>query len=446
MSLTKFFQLVYDAQDEVILVTILIIFSACMILSFQTKFIQIRGFFYMLRLLKEGLFHKHDPKVDKNHILPIQSLFTAMSTSIGIGNIVGPIIAIKLGGPGAVLGFILAMFFGPASTFTEVYLALSSRDESKGVVHGGPMLYLKKYFSPFWAYLYAVSSFILLICWCSSQSNTLGDLLGSYGVPSYASGSALTVVVLFILMGGIKRIAEFASSVVPWMFLLYSLLCSFVILKNYDQIIPSISMIFNGLTQDYGTLKVGSSFMVTLLAFRWGLAKGFQTNESGLGTSSIPHSMAGGTSPFNQAILAMAGAFSNGILCLLTSMTVLVTGAWKVENLGIGINILGNVFYENFSFVGSLLLLVCSTLFVVTTVLGNAYNGSQAFGFVTKDKGFNFYYLLVGLSVFFGSMMDAQVAWTYIDYFLIPLAVPHVIGLILIIRKSKEFRERIKEL
>lgn len=444
--ISNIFNLLYQFQDEVILLTILAIFLACIVLTVQTGFIQLRGFLYMLSLLKKALFNKARVDVDEVHILPIQSLFTAMSTSIGIGNIVGPIIAIKLGGPSAVIGFVLAMLFGAASTFTEVYLALVSREETDEYVHGGPMQYLKKYIGSFWGHLYAVTAFILLICWCSSQSNTFGDLLNTYNIPDYISGAILAILVLFILLGGIKRIAEFASQVVPWMFIFYSVSCLLIIAMNYTEIFPSIKLIFQSLFSSAELLKTGGGFSAAILAFRWGLAKGFQTNESGLGTASIPHSMAGGTRPFDQAILAMAAVFSNGILCLLTSMVVLVTGAWKYEHLGIGINILRSVFEDHLSWVGSFLLILCSILFVITTVLGNAYNGSQAFGFVTKDRYLKLYYLFVGLFVFLGTIMDAKVAWSYVDYFLIPLAIPHVIGLVLIVRKNKQLHQQLRDL
>lgn len=441
--LTNFWSLVAEFQDEMILITVLTIFLANLCHSFQTRFIQFRSFGYMLSFLKRGLFHQQDTETDQNKILPIQALFTAMSTSIGIGNMVGPIVAIKLGGPAAVIGFILAMFLGSATTFCEVYMALKYRKEKNETIQGGPMGYLKASLGKPFSYIYAISAFILLVCWCSSQSNAIGDMLQPYGVPEPLTGALLAGIIVFILIGGIKRVAEFASMVVPWMFFAYTFSCLGVIFMHIDQFAHANALIFNGLFTDYASLSKGGGLGILFLSLRWGLAKGIQCNEAGLGTASIPHSMSEVRHIKNQAILAMAAVFSNGILCLLTSYLVLMTGAWKHENLGLGINILSQVFKDHYSIVGVYILNVCAGLFVVTTVLGNAYNGSQVFGFVSKYRYFNLYYCFIALAVFLGTIIDSHTAWSFVDYFLIPLAIPHLIGLTLLVSRDKTLKEKV---
>lgn len=420
-------------NDLVVLSATLLILIACILLTLRLRFVQVRAIPYMLSLFVKNVFQKSDKKRSFESIQASKALFTAMSTSIGIGNIVAPVIAIELGGPGALIGFVLTSFFGAAVTFTEVTLALKHRKVRPDKrVMGGPMQYLNDGISPFWGSFYAYSGLILLILWCTNQSNTLADLLVPYHVPTYFTASVTSLLVAAILFGGIRRISEFAAKVVPVMFILYSA-AALWILGLYVKHLPEVMhLIYTSLFSKQAALgTVGG--VPWVMALRWGLAKGFQSNESGIGTASIPHSMSASRKPVDQGILSMVAVYSNGFLCILTGLVVLVTGVWKDHQAGIGINIVLKAFSHHIPVFGTVVLVLCSILFVLTTILGNAYNGSQCFAHVTGYRGLKLYYVLIAFSVFVGAILDVEFVWTYVDLFVIPVAFPHVIGLLCIV-------------
>ena len=165
---------------------------------------------------------------------------------------------------------------------------------------------------------------------------------------------------------------------------------------------------------------------------RWGLAKGFQSNESGVGTASIPHSMSESKTPMDQGILSMAAVYSNGFLCLLTGFVILLTGVWKDTTLGFGINVVLKAFSLYIPRFGSIILMSCSVFFILTTILGNAYNGSQCFSYITGKKNLKTYYIFISLAVFLGALLDVEFVWTVVDFFVIPVACPNVLALVFI--------------
>jgi alanine or glycine:cation symporter, AGCS family len=179
---------------------------------------------------------------NKHTISPHKALFTAMSTTLGIGTIVAPVIAISLGGPGALFGFLLTAFFGSAATFAEVTLTIQHRKKlPTGAFMGGPMQYLNQIFSHGAAKWYALCCLMLMMTWSGAQANQLSaildsPLLGSYRIPASLSGGIIAVLILAILMGGIKRVGSFSSKIVPIMFILYVGSCLWILCNNLDKI------------------------------------------------------------------------------------------------------------------------------------------------------------------------------------------------------------------
>ena len=416
----------------------LFILLGAIILTIKTRFIQFRTIPQMTKLLFKSFFKKKKTENDTETIESYKALFTAMSTSIGIGNIVSPIIAIKLGGPGALLAFILAAIFGSASTFAEVTFALKYRQYNPdGTISGGPMPYIKKVLPPFFAMLYAVATFATLVIWSGNQANAISDLLQARGIPTYITGIILTITIMYLLIGGIQRVANFSTRLVPIMFLLYCSATLWIIFNNISKLPSIINLIFRSAFTPQAIFGAGVGYGLQT-ALRWGLAKGFFANEAGLGTATIPHSMAKTKSAINQGILSMISVYSNGFLCLLSGLAVLLTETWLDPSLGSGINILAkslNLYFSNF---GVIILSLSLFLFVFGTIVGNSYNGSQCYLYATKNRWLNYYYILIAIVVFLGSVTDVVFLANITDFFLIPIAIPNIIGVLLLAFKESE--------
>ena len=291
-----FFQdAISNIADYVLFISCLLILAGSILLSFKTRFVQVRHLPLLFKMFWNSLTDRN--RVEGQYtILPHKALLTAMSTTLGIGTIVAPVIAIHLGGPGALLGFLLTSFFGSAATFVEVNLCIQHRKKTDtGVIMGGPMQYLKNILSSSAAKWYAISCFILMIVWSGAQSNQLAavldsPLLGDFRIPKALSGCAIAFFVMLFLMGGIKRIGSFSSKLVPVMFVLYVGSSLWILLSNTDRLLPILADVFQSALSPYA-MATGTVVGGIVSALRWGIFKGIQVNEAGIGTQTIPHSM-----------------------------------------------------------------------------------------------------------------------------------------------------------
>ncbi|MBD3273334.1 amino acid carrier protein [Candidatus Dependentiae bacterium] len=425
--------------------TCLFILFGAIILSIKTRFVQFRAIPKIIKILLK----KKTKKSCKNTVSSKKALLTAMSSSIGMGNIVSPVIAIKLGGPGALLGFMLATIFGAAATFTEVTFALRNRKRRKdGSIKGGSMPYIKKMLGSFVAKIYAFSALIVLTVWASNQANALSDLLHAHNISKYVTGILLAITVSYVLLGGIKRVSKISARLVPLMLILYISAALWIIFNNISELPKVISLIFKSAFTPKAIFGAGTGFGIQS-ALRWGLAKGYFSNISGLGMSTIPHSMSSTRTPVKQGMLSMAAIYSDGIVCLLTGLMVLMTGAWLDPSHGIGINIIASVFKNYFASIGTVVILISAFLFSFGTIVGEGYMGSQCFSYAAKRKYLYIFNLAMATIIFLGSIAEVKFLAQITDIFLLPLALPNMISIIMLaFRKKKALRikkEKVKK-
>jgi alanine or glycine:cation symporter, AGCS family len=439
----SFFEFLEKSTDIITLAISLFILLGGIILSFKTRFVQIRAIPLMIKLLFKSLFEKTEKNKTEKTIPAHRALFTAMATSIGLGNIASPVIAIKMGGPGALIGFMLAAIFGSATTFTEVTCALKFRKKNPdGSVSGGPMQYIKEGLSPTFALIYAYAGFLMLTAWSGFQTNQFAEILKPAGIPTYISGIFLAITITYILVRGIKTIGTIATAKVPLMFILYCGSTSWIIFKNWDKLPSVFSLIFKSAftPQALAGAAVGYGLMQAL---RWGLPMGFFANESGLGTATIPHSMSETQNPVNQGIISMVAVYSNGFVCLLSGLVVLVTETWKISDptLGVGINLIAKAFSMYFPTIGIPVLIFSAFLFAFGTTMGNSFNGSQCFLYATKNRGIIYYQILVAIVIFASSIMNIKTLATFMNLFYVPIAIPNILAIINLAFKRKGLLE-----
>ena len=308
--------------------------------TFYLKFPQIRYFSHAIRIVRG----KYDKKTDKGDTSHFQALATALSGTVGTGNIAGVALAVHLGGPAALFWRLMTAFLGMCTKFVEVTLSHKYRDfDEKGMVAGGPMYYMKKRLNinlkngkqiktGYWIGGFFAIATILSSFGTGSlpQVNSISNaMFATFGVQHVVTGAILSVFLALIIIGGIKRIAQVTEKLVPFMAIIYFAGAIAVIISNYQNIIPSFvsifSNIFTGTSAVGGFLGAGFAF-----AFNNGVNRGLFSNEAGQGSAPIAHAAAKAHEPVSEGMVAILEPFIDTIIiCFLTGMVLLSSGAWN---------------------------------------------------------------------------------------------------------------------
>lgn len=435
-----FEDIVKSFADYLLFAVCIFILAGSIYISIRTRFVQLRFLPSLFKMLFNSLLNRNHQ--DGRHtIAPHKALFTAMSTTLGISTIVAPVIAISYGGPGALVGFLLTSFFGSAATYAEVNLCIQYRKKlDNGIIMGGPMQYLKHLLSPSVAKWYAACGFILMAAWSSAQSNQLAaifnsPLLESYRIPTAVSGVIIAVLVILTLVGGIKRISSISSKLVPLMFTLYLGSCLWIIGSNFSQLGSILTLIIQSAFSPYA-LASGTIVGGIVASLRWGMFKGIQACEAGVGTQTIPHSMAQTEDPIAQGTLAMLSTYSAGIVAFISGIVALMTQTWLDPSIPLGVSMVASSFQMYFSTFGIAIVVISTFLFAFGTILGNSFNGSHCFYYLTDNKKSWFYMALTAVMIFLGAISDVKTVWSLIDLILAGLVIPHMTALILYAHKN----------
>lgn len=411
----------------------IIFFGVAIILTFKTRFLQIRGLPKFISLITQGITHRNQKDTDA--INPFHALFTAMGTTIGTGNIVGPSLAIMIGGPGALFWLICYIFLGSVTKFTEVTFAITTRVVTKeGHIIGGPMEYLRVV-SPLLAYWYAGIMIFVFAGWSGIQSNTLAHIFAQEGIPHWITGLVLTVCAFIILNGGAKRIGAIASKLVPLMFVFYVFFAFMILCKDMEALRKAIMLIINSILSPAAAM--GGFYGATIFkALRYGIYKGIFITESGLGSAAIPHALADVKRSTDQGILAMGSTLAETFLAILSGLLVLVTGIWMQGEFRS--TLIYEVFKLHAPIFARFILMFSIVLFVFTTVIGNSFNGIQTFASVIGYRWVKFYVIFTLLLIFAGSLVSMPLIWEMMDTLLALVAIPHLIGLLILSYKRSD--------
>lgn len=307
-------------------------------LTLYLGFVQIRRFRHGVAVTSG----KYDDPNEPGDVSHFQALTTALSATVGIGNIAGVALAIHWGGPGALFWMWMTAFFGMAIKYTEVTLAQRYREVSEdldpntfeGSVAGGPMYYIERGLGPRWKWMavfFAVMlGFTAFLTGNAVQANTVADsMAGKFGTPTWLTGLVTTLIVFSVIIGGIKRIGKVTAVLAPAMAAIYVLGGLYVILTNIDQVLPSFALIFReAFNPTAGVAGTGvGAFLVTLM---WGVKRGLFSNESGQGSAPIAHAAAKTDEPVSEGVVALLEPFIDTIvICTITALTIIITGAWK---------------------------------------------------------------------------------------------------------------------
>ena len=388
---------------------------------------QIRGLPRFFRILRKGVAESpHDAKtLSSSH-----ALFTAMATTLGMGNIIGPSVAILTGGPGALFWLVAYAFFSSATKFTEVTFAIRTREFTKDKrIVGGPTEYLSLVSRKLGVW-YGLLTMILFPGWTALQSNTLAEILSYEGVPTWVTGIVLAIILLFIVFGGISRVGAVASKLVPLMFVLYVSFALIILLSNVHLVGVAFKLIFSHIFTPCA--PIGAFLGATIYtALRSGVYRGIYITEAGIGTSSIPHSLADVKRATDQGILAMFSVAADATLSVVSGLLVLITGIWFKTKFFTAA-LMYHVFTMHSPHFGKYVLIVSVSLLVFTTILGNSFNGIQNFSTFFRYRGIKFYYIFLAILVFLGAIAHVRMMWDIMDIIMTFVAIPNLIGLIIL--------------
>jgi alanine or glycine:cation symporter, AGCS family len=413
------------------------------LLTFVTGFVQVR---YFPRTLKEVLGKLLKRGSGEGSVTPFQALSTALASTVGVGNIAGVCTAIFLGGPGALFWLILSGFVGMATKFAEVAVALHYRErDHDGTMRGGAMYVLAKGLRMPWlgkvfALLTATAAFGI---GNMVQANSVADAVrSSMGIAPWITGLVLAVLTALVILGGIKRIAEVTQFLVPFMCILYVAGAAAVLVRFAGQVPDAIALVFNSAFSGHAAAG-GFAGAGVMAAVRFGIARGLFSNEAGLGSAPIVHASATTDHPIRQSMYGIFEVFVDTmVVCLMTGLAVLVTGAWQSGETGAALA--GRAFSIGLpGEAGHLIVSVSIILFAFSTLVGWSFYGETGAAFLFGTKAVLPYRVLWIGFVFLGSIGQLHLIWNIADTLNGLMAIPNLIGVLgsmaLLRRLMREF-------
>ena len=429
-------------------VTIILLVGTGIFITFFAKLVQFRHFIYAWKLISG----KYDNPDDEGEVTHFQALSTALSATIGTGNIAGVGTAVALGGPGAIFWMWITAIFGMGLKYAECLLSLNFRKiDENGVAGGGPMYYLEYGLKQKWlGVLFAVFAAIAAFGIGNMvQANSVAEpLLDTFGVPKIVTGIVIAVLCFLVIVGGVKRIGAVASKIVPLMAVFYIVGALIVIFANIGGIGSAFALIFSDAFS--GTAATGGFVGAGVAqAIRFGVARGVFSNEAGLGSAPIAHGAAQTKEPVREGLVAMLGPFIDTlVICTMTGLVIIMTGAYTLtgaDGAGLTGAVLTKTAFNNGMpfFGGEYIVTIGIIFFAFSTVIGWSYYGDRCIDYLFGQKAVLPYRIIYCLIIPVGATIKLSVVWTVSDIFNALMAWPNLIGLIflspIVVKLTKEY-------
>ena len=428
---------------------IVLILAVGIFLTIRLRGIQFTKLIKAIKLIKEN-----ESDGEHGEVSGFAALCTALSATIGTGNIVGVATALVTGGPGALFWMWIAALLGTATKFSECMLALKYRGVAEdGHIVGGPFYYIEKGMGKNWKWLAKVFAFFgvgvgLFGIGTFTQVNGISSAVNNFFDPNNAwsvslfgntyswtvviTGILLTLCVGLVIIGGLKRISRVAEIIVPFMAILYVVSALLVILFNITTVPAAVVEIVQSA---FGMrAAAGGALGAILVAMQKGIARGIFSNEAGLGSAPIAAAAAQTSEPVKQGLISMMGTYIDTIvICTLTGLTIVITGAWDMGLEGVAVTT--KAFQTGLPFpdqVSAFILMICLVFFAFTTILGWDYYSERCLEYLTGGnlkvvKGYRWLYIL---AIFIGPYMTVAAVWTIADIFNGLMALPNIVALL----------------
>ena len=437
MDLNELITLVNDAIWGYVLIFVLV---ACGVwFTFKTRFVQFRMVGEMFRLLTDSAVNTVEEQVKEQkkgetskHISSFQAFAVSVATRVGTGNLAGVASAIAIGGPGSVFWMWLIALIGSATAFVESTLAQLYKQKHKDSFIGGPAYYIQKGLKQRWM---AITFAILITCQFglsnnSIQANTIcGAMQEAFGWSPLWVGLFLAILALFIVFGGIQRIAQVSAVLVPVMAVGYLLLAIVIIIMN----IGLIPYVFKIIVEDaFGIQQIaGGGIGATIIN---GVKRGLFSNEAGEGSAPNVAATATVTHPVKQGLIQALGVFTDTLLvCSCTAFIILISGLYKVPELN-GIALTQTALQTEVGAIGPIFIAVAILLFAFSSIIGNYYYGEANIRFITPNNTVMTIYRIcsAGVMVMFGALASFELVWNIVDFFMAFLTACNLIAIVIL--------------
>lgn len=434
-----------------------------LVLSFRTRFLQVRKFPYAIKVTIGRMFKKKE--VVDGAMTPFQAVCTALAATVGTGNIAGVAGAIAIGGPGAVFWMWISAILGMCTKFSEVTLAVHFREKNeKGEWVGGPMYYIKNGLKKHWhwlAYLFSIFGVLTVFgTGNATQVNTITTAIDSalenYGIVAIKNASTVNLIIgivlagllALILLGGIKRIGQVTEKLVPFMALLYVVFALGVVLLNIQNVPSVFSSIVEGAFNPASVTGgvVGSVF----LSMKKGISRGIFSNEAGLGTGSIAHACADTRKPVKQGFFGIFEVFVDTIvICTLTALVILCSGVPVNFGSAAGAELTISGFTSTYGSWVSIFTAIAMCCFAFSTIVGWGLYGARCIEFLFGSKVNKPFMLVYSLVAIVGATMNLDLLWSIAETFNGLMAIPNLIAVLLlsgvVVKLLKKYFEKEKE-
>lgn len=410
-----------------------------------SRFKPFKYFFHSIDIIRG----KFDDKNSDGEITHFQALTTALSATVGMGNIAGVAVAISIGGPGAIFWMWISGIIGMSTKFFTSSLAVMYRGvDSAGNKQGGPMYFIVNGLGRKWLPLAIFFSFCgmvgaLPVFNVNQLTQAINDIvLSPNGVEislfsNSIIGLILIIITSIVILGGLKRISRVSAKLVPFMVGIYMIMVLIILLINYDKIPDYIYLIFyDAFNADYysGDSALGGVLGALIIL---GIRRGAFSNEAGIGMAPMAHGAAKTNNPIKEGLVAMLGpAIDTLLVCTLTALAILVTDAWKSDLDGVSLT--AAAFESSFSFFGNYILLICVFVFSISSLFSYSYYGTKCLSFIIGDKNKKKYNYIYILSIMLGATMSLSMMINLIDTFFALMAVPTMIATLILAPKVLE--------
>jgi len=422
--------------------SIILLVGTGLYLTIRLRFVQLRGFKHAWQIIRG----KYDKPADPGEVSHFQALSTALSATVGTGNIAGVATAIAFGGPGAVFWMWITALVGMATKFASCSLALKFRRfHPDGSVSGGPM-YTLLYGLNFKTLAILFAAFTLIASFGIGnmvQANSVVDGLAYVfpGVIEYRLGIGVIIAILvgLVIIGGIKRIAKVTSRIVPFMAVFYCGAALVVLFLHIGQIPAAFATIFNLALNPWaaGGGAIGA-------AIQYGVARGVFSNEAGLGSAPMAHAAARTNEPVREGLVAMMGPFIDTIvICTMTALVIVIMGAWgdaRPDGLE-GAALSAYAFEQGLGGIGGWIVGIGLAFFAYSTMIAWSYYGDRSAEFLFGERAVMPYRVIFTVLVVVGAYVPLQLVWNFADIANILMAAPNLISLILLAGLAKKLSD-----
>jgi len=413
---------------------LVLILGTGLFLMFGLRFMPILKLGYGSKMLWRG--RESGSGAEQGDISAFNALMTSLSATIGTGNIAGVATAIFLGGPGALFWMWMTALVGMATKYAEAVLAVHYREtDANGNKSGGPMYYIKNGLGNRFAWLGTTFAIFGAMAGFgignTIQANSVADALNSkFDIPFEWTGIAIAILVALVLLGGIKRIAHVAGKLVPFMAVSYVLAATAILLMHAEQVPAAFDLIF---TYAFTPIAATGGFAGAAVwaAIRFGVARGIFSNEAGLGSAPIAHASAMTNNPVRQGTIAMMGTFIDTIIiCSMTGLVIIVSGAWTSGETGASLSSLA--FESAMPGIGSYVVTLGLSVFAFTTILGWSIYSEKCVTYLLGIKAVIPFRILWILAVPVGAISDLEFIWLVADTLNALMALPNLVALLLL--------------